>query len=154
MWFQDESVQKIRILKTWKRNHSSTCFESARAIYLFHFTTQVPDWVNAKISGQKANAVISDEKWFTEEFTPCVATRGGALIKKWGRSSAASTAVSIADAIRSLLTPTPAGDCFSSAVISDGNPYGVPDGLIFSFPLTSKGDGSWSFVRIHPPLRQ
>ena len=103
--------------------------------------------MNAKISGQKASAVISDEKWFTEDFTPCVATRGGALIKKWGRSSAASTAVSIADAIRALLTPTPAGDCFSSAVISDGNPYGVPEGIVFSFPLTSKGDGDWEFAQ-------
>lgn len=77
-------------------------------------------------------------RWFKEEFTPKVAQRGGALIKKWGKSSAASTAVSIADAIRSLVTPTPAGDCFSTAVCSDGNPYGVKEGLIFSFPCRSK----------------
>ncbi len=63
-----------------------------------------------------------------------MALRGGALIKKWGRSSAASTAVSVADAIRALVTPTAPGDCFSTGVISDGNPYGVRDGLIFSFP--------------------
>lgn len=69
-----------------------------------------------------------------------VATRGGALIKKWGKSSAASTAVSIADAIRSLVVPTPAGDCFSTAVVSDNNPYGVAPGLIFSFPCRSKGE--------------
>ncbi len=62
------------------------------------------------------------------EFTPTVAQRGGALIKKWGRSSAASTAVSIADAIRSLVTPTAPGDCFSSGVITDGNPYGIQVG--------------------------
>jgi malate dehydrogenase (NADP+) len=73
-------------------------------------------------------------KWFKEDFTPTVATRGGALIKKWGRSSAASTAVSIADAIRSLVVPTAPGDCFSSAVITDGNPYGIQEGLIFSMP--------------------
>jgi malate dehydrogenase (NADP+) len=73
-------------------------------------------------------------RWFKEEFTPKVAQRGGALIKKWGKSSAASTAVSVADAIRSLVTPTAPGDCFSSGVVSDGNPYGVAEGLNFSFP--------------------
>lgn len=54
-----------------------------------------------------------------------VANRGGALIKKWGRSSAASTAVSIADHLRSLYIPTPPGDCFSTAVYTEGNPYGA-----------------------------
>lgn len=106
--------------------------------------------MNARINGKKATEVITgpDAKdYFENEFTPKVATRGGALIKKWGRSSAASTAVSIADAIRSLVQPTPEGDCFSSAVISDGNPYGVPEGIIYSFPLKSKGDGNWEFVR-------
>lgn len=62
---------------------------------------------------------------------PQVANRGGALIKKWGRSSAASTAVSIADHLRSLYTPTPAGDCFSTAVYTAGNPYGL-DGALSS----------------------
>lgn len=45
-----------------------------------------------------------------------VLQRGGLLIQKWGRSSAASTAVSIVDAIKSLVTPTPEGDWFSSGV--------------------------------------
>jgi len=111
---------------------------------------QVPDWVNATIDGKPASDVIKDEEWFRNSFTPVVATRGGALIKKWGRSSAASTAVSIADAIRALVTPTAENDCFSSGVISDGNPYGVPDGINCSFPLRSTGDGSWEFVRTHP----
>jgi len=69
-----------------------------------------------------------------EEFTPKVAQRGGALIKKWGRSSAASTAVSVADAVRALITPTAPGDCFSSGVCSDGNLYGIQEGINFSFP--------------------
>lgn len=96
---------------------------------------QVPDFVNARIGGLPAYDIIRDMKWFREQFTPTVAQRGGALIKKWGRSSAASTAVSTADAIRALVTPTAPGDCFSSGVISDGNPYGVKDGLVYSFPL-------------------
>jgi malate dehydrogenase (NADP+) len=95
---------------------------------------QVPDFINARIGGRPAIDVIQDMKWFKEEFTPTVAQRGGALIKKWGRSSAASTAVSIADAIRSLVTPTAPGDCFSTAVCTDGNPYGIKEGLIFSMP--------------------
>lgn len=111
-----------------------------------HSTTQVPDFVNARIAGKKASNIIG-RTWLEEDFTPKIQTRGGALIKKWGRSSAASTAVSIADHIRSLVTPTPEGDWFSMAVISDGNPYpGVPDGLCFSMPCRSTGDGSYELV--------
>ena len=90
--------------------------------------------MNARIAGRPAIDVIQDMKYLREVFTPTVAQRGGALIKKWGRSSAASTAVSIADAIRSLVVPTPAGDCFSSAVCTDGNQYGIQEGIIFSMP--------------------
>lgn len=75
-------------------------------------------------AGKRAPQVIKDDRWLKEDFTPTVANRGGALIKKWGRSSAASTAVSIADHLRSLYTPTAPGDCFSTAVCTDGNPYG------------------------------
>lgn len=116
------------------------------AIWGNHSTTQVPDFVNAKIAGKRAPAVIRDQKWLKEEFTPTVATRGGALIKKWGRSSAASTAVSIADHLRSLYIPTPAGDCFSMAVCTDGNPYDIAEGLIFSMPCRSDGDGEYELV--------
>ncbi|MEW5298814.1 MAG: hypothetical protein WDW38_000445 [Sanguina aurantia] len=116
---------------------------SRTAIWGNHSTTQVPDFVNARIGGYPAMDIIRDIKYFREEFTPKVALRGGALIKKWGRSSAASTAVSVADAIRSLVTPTAIGDCFSSGVLSDDNPYGVQKGLIYSFPCRSKGDGDY-----------
>lgn len=111
-----------------------------------HSTTQVPDFVNAKIAGVAAPQVIDDDKWLKEEFTNTVATRGGALIKKWGRSSAASTAVSVADAIKSLVVPTVPGDCFSTAVVTDGNPYGIADDLIFSMPCRSTGDGNYEIV--------
>lgn len=111
-----------------------------------HSTTQVPDFVNAKIGGERATDVIEDIKWLEEDFTPAIQTRGGLLIKKWGRSSAASTAVSIANAITSLVTPTPEGDWFSSAVSTDGNPYGIAEGIIFSMPCRSKGDGSYEIV--------
>eukprot|EP00240_Pyramimonas_obovata_P001966 CAMPEP_0118925984 /NCGR_PEP_ID=MMETSP1169-20130426/3777_1 /TAXON_ID=36882 /ORGANISM="Pyramimonas obovata, Strain CCMP722" /LENGTH=441 /DNA_ID=CAMNT_0006867437 /DNA_START=63 /DNA_END=1388 /DNA_ORIENTATION=- len=111
-----------------------------------HSTTQVPDFVNAKINGAPAEEIIGDQKWLENEFTPTIQTRGGALIKKWGRSSAASTAVSIADAIRSLVTPTPEGDWFSTAVITTGNPYGIPEDIVFSMPCKSAGDGSYEVV--------
>jgi malate dehydrogenase (NADP+) len=111
-----------------------------------HSTTQVPDFLNAKIHGARAVDVIQDEKWLKEEFTPRVQKRGGALIQKWGRSSAASTAVSIADAIKSLITPTPDGDWFSSGVYSTGNPYGIAEDILFSMPCRSQGDGSWELV--------
>jgi malate dehydrogenase (NADP+) len=112
-----------------------------------HSTTQVPDFVNAKIGDKRAPVVIKDDTWLKGEFTPKVATRGGALISKWGRSSAASTAVSIADALRSLYTPTPAGDCFSSAVHTGGNPYGLDENLVFSMPCRSTGDGNYEVIQ-------
>ncbi len=74
-----------------------------------------------------------------------VAKRGSAVIKARGASSAASAANAIVDSLRSITTVTPSGDCFSAAVLSDGS-YEIPDGLIYSFPLVSKGAGEWSIV--------
>ncbi|EFJ30479.1 hypothetical protein SELMODRAFT_270710 [Selaginella moellendorffii] len=111
-----------------------------------HSTTQVPDFLNAKINGRPVKEVITDHKWLEEQFTPTVQTRGGVLIKKWGRSSAASTAVSIVDAMKSLVQPTPPGDWFSSGVYAAGNPYGIDGDLVFSLPCRSKGDGDYEIV--------
>ncbi|GLT88815.1 hypothetical protein SLE2022_068240 [Rubroshorea leprosula] len=112
-----------------------------------HSTTQVPDFLNAKINGLPVKEVIKDHKWLEEEFTEKVQKRGGVLIKKWGRSSAASTAVSIADAIKSLITPTPEGDWFSSGVYTNGNSYGIAEDIVFSMPCRSKGDGDYELVK-------
>lgn len=112
-----------------------------------HSTTQVPDFLNARIDGKPVKEVIKDSKWLEEEFTEMVQKRGGVLIKKWGRSSAASTAVSIVDAIRSLVTPTPEGDWFSSGVHTKGNPYGIDEDIVFSMPCRSKGDGDYELVK-------
>ena len=111
-----------------------------------HSTTQVPDFVNAKIKGQDAQSFIGDQQWLEEEFTPRIQTRGGALIKKWGRSSAASTAVSIVDHMRSMVEPTPEGDWYSMAVCTDGNPYGIEEGLIFSMPCRTNAGGEYELV--------
>jgi malate dehydrogenase len=110
-----------------------------------HSDTQYPDYKNAEIAGVPATSVIADETWFTETFIPTVAKRGGGVIKARGASSAASAANAIVDSVRSLHIPTPSGDWFSAAVVSDGG-YGIPAGLIYSFPLVSRGDGTWSIV--------
>ncbi|GAX75771.1 hypothetical protein CEUSTIGMA_g3214.t1 [Chlamydomonas eustigma] len=110
---------------------------------LVDLNSQVPDLLNACVEGQPALSTMEDHQWYKTEFVPSVVGRGLDVSKKWGRSSAPSTAIAIADAIRALVVPTAPGDCFSTAVCSDGNPYGVQEGLIFSFPCRSTGNGSY-----------
>ena len=110
-----------------------------------HSDTQYPDYKNAKINGKPATQVITEASWFTETYVPTVAKRGGAVIKARGGSSAASAANAAIDSVRALHVPTAPGDWFSTAVISDGS-YGIPAGLIFSFPLVSKGNARWSIA--------
>jgi malate dehydrogenase len=110
-----------------------------------HSASQVPDYHNVRINGAPATDVL-DLDWLQGEFSSTVAKRGAAIIAARGKSSAASAASAALDAVRSLVTPTPEGQVFSSAVCSDGNPYGIPDGLIFSFPCRSAGDGTYEIV--------
>ncbi len=98
-----------------------------------HSATQVPDFVNAKIDGKKASEMIFDQKWLEGEFMETVQKRGAAVIAARGKSSAASAANAILDGVHALFNP---GPTFSSCIFSDGNPYGVQEGLIFSFPCT------------------
>lgn len=111
-----------------------------------HSSTQVPDFVNAKIDGKSAQDVIKDRSWLENEFIPKIQNRGAEIIKARGSSSAASAANAAIDAVKSLVTPTPEGQWFSSAVCSDGNSYGISEDLIFSFPCRSKGDGDYEIV--------
>ncbi|CAD5191716.1 unnamed protein product [Musa acuminata subsp. malaccensis] len=112
-----------------------------------HLMTQVPDFLNAKINGMPVTEVITDIKWLKEEFTERVQKLGSVLIQKWGRSSAASTAVSTVDVIRSLVTPTPDGDWFFPGVYTTGNPYGIADDIVFSMPCRLKGDGDYELAK-------
>jgi len=114
------------------------------AIWGNHSDTQYPDAKNATIGGRPAPSVIADSAWFASEFIPTVAKRGSAVIKARGASSAASAANAALDSVRSASFPTPSGDWFSAGVVSDGS-YGVPAGLIYSFPLTSDGT-TWKVV--------
>ncbi|MGC1721864.1 MAG: malate dehydrogenase [Isosphaeraceae bacterium] len=111
-----------------------------------HSDTQYPDYKNAEIAGVPATSIISDPAWFTETFIPTVAKRGGAVIKARGASSAASAANAALGSVQALHVPTPAGDWFSAGVISDGS-YDIPAGLIYSYPLVSKGGNNWSIVQ-------
>ena len=109
-----------------------------------HSSTQYPDFYNAKINGRPCTDVIGHEEWLKGTFIPNVQQRGAAIIKARGASSAASAANAAIDSLRSLVTPTPAGDWFSVAVCSDGS-YGIPKGVIASMPITSDGK-KWSVV--------
>lgn len=111
-----------------------------------HSTTQVPDFLNARIKGKPAAQAIGDAAWLQSAFIPIVQKRGGAVIAARGKSSAASAASAAIDAVKALVTPTPEGQWFSSGVCSDGNPYGIADNLIFSFPCRSKGNGDYEIV--------
>ena len=110
-----------------------------------HSATQYPDVFHAEINGKNAAEVVNDEAWIENDFIPTVAKRGAAIIDARGASSAASAASATIDAARSWLLGTPEGDWVSMAVVSDGS-YGVPEGLISSFPVTTK-NGDWSIVQ-------
>ncbi len=115
------------------------------AIWGNHSPTMYPDFYNARINGRPADQVIADEAWLKDTFVPTVGKRGAAIIEARGASSAASAANAVVDTVVSLTRPTPAGDWHSVAVASTGA-YGVETGLISSFPIRTKADGTWEIV--------
>lgn len=110
-----------------------------------HSTTQYPDLFHCDVAGRNAYQAVGDHAWVNDVFIPTVAKRGAAIIEARGASSAASAANAAIDHIRSWALGTPAGDWVSMAVPSDGS-YGVPEGIISSFPCTC-ADGQWSIVQ-------
>ena len=110
-----------------------------------HSATQYPDVFHAEIGGRNAAEVVGDQSWIESDFIPTVAKRGAAIIEARGSSSAASAASATIDASRDWLHGTPEGDWVSMAVVSDGS-YGVPEGLVSSFPVTTR-DGNWEIVQ-------
>jgi len=110
-----------------------------------HSATQYPDWSQATIGGAPAAQVVGDDTWLTDTFIPTVAKRGAAIIEARGASSAASAANAAVDHVHDWVNGTPEGDWVSAAIMSDGS-YGVPEGLISSFPVTSTG-GEWEIVQ-------
>jgi malate dehydrogenase len=110
-----------------------------------HSNTQYPDFTNARIKGKPATELITDRAWLETTFVPQCQNRGAAVIKARGSSSALSAANGALDHLKSLLRPTPANDWISAAVISKGE-YGVPAGLVFSYPCRSDGKGNLTVV--------
>jgi len=110
-----------------------------------HSTTQYPDLFHCEVDGKNAAQIVNDQAWLDGEFIPTVAKRGAAIIKARGSSSAASAANAAIDHMRDWSQGTAAGDWVSMAVPSDGS-YGVPEGLISSFPCVCK-DGQYSIVQ-------
>ncbi|MCE2531773.1 MAG: malate dehydrogenase [Acidimicrobiia bacterium] len=118
---------------------------SCMTIWGNHSATQYPDIFNCRVGDRPASEVIGDLDWLEGDFIPTVQQRGAAIIEARGASSAASAANAALDHGRDWAAGTPAGDWVSVALPSDGS-YGVPEGLISSFPCTSDG-ASWQIVQ-------
>jgi malate dehydrogenase len=110
-----------------------------------HSTTQYPDLFHCEVDGQPAVQVVDDQEWIDGEFIPTVAKRGAAIIEARGASSAASAANAAISHIRDWWNGTPDDDWVSMGVPSDGS-YGVPEGLMSSFPCICR-DGRWEIVQ-------
>ncbi|MEO6309158.1 MAG: malate dehydrogenase [Leifsonia sp.] len=108
-----------------------------------HSATQYPDVFHA-LAGRTPIVNLVDERWLSEEFIPRVAKRGAEIIAVRGGSSVASAANATIDHIFDWVNGTGAG-WTSAAIVSDGS-YGVPAGLISSFPVRSR-DGAWQIVQ-------
>jgi malate dehydrogenase len=109
-----------------------------------HSATQYPDLYHAEVNGKVAAEQV-EEAWLKDTFIPTVAKRGAAIIEARGASSAASAANAAIDHVFDWVNGTPDGDWTSAAIPSDGS-YGVPEGLISSFPVVSR-DGAWQIVQ-------
>jgi malate dehydrogenase len=110
-----------------------------------HSATQYPDVFHAEVGGKPADEVVGDQAWIADDFIPTVQKRGAAIIEARGSSSAASAANAAIDHVRTWFDGTADGDWTSMAVPSDGS-YGVPEGLLSSFAVTTKG-GEWEIVQ-------
>ena len=125
----DASVNDIKKMTVWG-NHS---------------VTQYPDLSNCEVGGKNALELVGDQDWYADSYIPTVAKRGAAIIDARGSSSAASAAAAAVDHIRDWTLGTPDGDWVSMSVPSDGG-YGVPEGIISSFPCVCK-DGNYQIVQ-------
>ncbi|MBE1874759.1 malate dehydrogenase [Myceligenerans pegani] len=117
---------------------------SGLTIWGNHSATQYPDLFQATVGDIPGADVAADREWLTETFIPTVAKRGAAIIEARGASSAASAANAAIEHVRDWTRGTREGDWTSAGVYSHGE-YGVPEGLVSSFPVTSAG-GDWQIV--------
>ncbi|MFV0452760.1 MAG: malate dehydrogenase [Propioniciclava sp.] len=117
---------------------------SQMTIWGNHSATQYPDVFHAQVGGRSVAEVINDQAWIENDFIPTVAKRGAAIIEARGSSSAASAANATIEHMHDWVLGSAEGDWVSMAVPSDGS-YGVPEGLISSFPCTVT-DGEYAIV--------
>jgi len=145
-WYAMTRLDENRAVSQLAHKSGHPVSEIARmTIWGNHSATQYPDFFHATIGGRPAPEVIEDHDWLKGEFISTVQKRGAAIIQARGASSAASAASAALDSVKSAMTVTPEGHWFSAAVCSDGS-YGVDEGLIFGFPLTSDGR-TWKIVQ-------
>ena len=109
-----------------------------------HSSTQYPDLTHATVKGQPITELLADRAWVEGDFIPTVAKRGAAIIEARGASSAASAASAAIDHVRDWVKGVKGYSWTSAAIMSDGS-YGVPEGIISSFPAISV-DGEWKVV--------
>ena len=109
-----------------------------------HSSTQYPDLTQATVKGAPIADILADRAWVENDFIPTVAKRGAAIIDARGASSAASAASAAIDHVHDWVLGT-SGSWTSSSIMSDGS-YGVPEGIISSFPCTSE-NGEWKIVQ-------
>ena len=121
MCIRDRSIEDIKGMTIWG-NHSPTMY---------------PDLDNASIDGKSVSEIINDSNWIENDFLVRVQHRGKEIIDARGASSAASAANAAIDTVKNVENDTEEGTWFSSAVASDGS-YGVPEGLIFGYPLRTE----------------
>jgi malate dehydrogenase len=117
------------------------------AIWGNHSSTQVPDFFNARIKNKPVLDVIKDRVWLEGEFIEGVQKRGAAIIAARGKSSAASAASAAIDGLKSVIEPTSAGQWYSTGILSNNNPYGIEENLIFSFPCRTNEKGVVEIVK-------
>jgi malate dehydrogenase len=109
-----------------------------------HSATQYPDISHCTVTGKPARALV-DQQWYREQFIPLIQQRGAAIIKARGASSAASAASAAIDHMRDWSHGTTAADWVSMAIPADGS-YGIPEGVMYSYPVTCKG-GRYAIVQ-------
>ena len=110
-----------------------------------HSSTQYPDLTQATVNGAPIPEILADRTWVEEDFIPTVAGRGAAVIAARGASSAASAASAAVDHVRDWCLGVKGSTWTSASIMSDGS-YGVPEGIISSFPCTCEG-GEWRIVQ-------
>jgi malate dehydrogenase len=137
--------QNRAVTQLAQKSNSTVEAVSNLAIWGNHSPTMYPDFFAATIGGKKVTEVISDKAWLEGEFLTTVQKRGAAIIEARGASSAASAANAVVDTVKNLITPTASGKFFSVAVSSDGS-YGIPKGIMFSFPIESDGN-KWEVIQ-------